>query len=96
MRERKCNAIIILIRDSQSKAEGSICQKQGYGNLSFGRLTCQQLLKLLVIVTVKHSTRTDTRHLTCRIEFISIYTVDTEALQTSLLIDITNTVTVVE
>ena len=61
----------------------------------FGRLTGKYAFKFLVKVTVKSGARLDLRHF-LRIELVAVDTIDTEALQTPLLVNIADTVAVIE
>lgn len=86
IRERKCHAVIILVRSRQAKPERSICQLPTNTDFAFGGFTGKDTFKLLVEIAIKPCTRFDARHFPCRIEFVTIHPVDTETLQTSLLV----------
>ena len=96
IRERKCHAVIIFVRSRQAKSERIICQLPTNTDFAFGGFTGKDTFKFLVEVTIKPGTWFNTGHFPCRIELVAIHPVDTETLQTSLLIQEADTVSVVE
>ena len=94
-RESDCDAIIIFISQCQGETKIIVGKQDFHCDLSFGRFAGKDSLKFLVEITIQCSAGFDTGHF-LRIEFVAVHPVDTETLQTSLLVDIANTVSIVK